>query len=419
MKQKILLSHSGKQHSYQVARAMKNLGELDTFYTSSYVKSEWFQNFFNRTENDYFTRRFITGVNGKNIDSNWRFELKEIVLRKLFGKSKKAQDAVYQRDVKFDKYVAGQIRRRAKKEKGLENKIFWGFQGSCHDSLIAASEAGMTTVIELATAHVTAAQRILGEEKELHPEWADSIDNLYFPPTYEKRLEQEPHLADYVVAASEFTMSTLNEIGIPSEKIIYLPLGVDTSSIEEKKKGSYKKPVKLLYAGTVTQRKGIKYLLEALADIDSKDLELHIYGHIQGSGNAFKEYSSKVYYYGPVSQMELFKLYKEFDFLVLPSVFEGFGLVIVEAMAAGLPVITTRHTFGAELIEHGTNGFLTELRSADDLRNNFETIIQLKEDEYNLISDLSRKAVEELTWGKYEDNLKNRLSENLGNSIVC
>ncbi|OZV69234.1 glycosyltransferase family 4 protein [Winogradskyella aurantia] len=407
---KIVLSHSGKQHSYQVAKAMDQLGVLDTFYTSAYVRYKGLQRFFLRTKNNYFTRRFVTGLSGDQINANWRFELKEILFRKLYGKSIKTQNAVYNRDVKFDAYVAQQIEKRAKRE-DLKDKLFWGFQGSCYKSLKAARKAGMITVIELATAHVVAAKRILGEEQKLQPEWADSIDNLRFPKAYEDRLIEEPHLADYVVAASEFTKATLLEVGVPEPKILYLPLGVEVAEVASKREAKYKKPIKLLYAGTVTQRKGIKYLLEAIKSYDSSEIELHIYGHVQGSGEAFKAYEADVCYHGPVSQTELFTLYKNFDFLVLPSIFEGFGLVIIEAMAAGLPVVTTKHTYGAELISHEENGFLVDIRSISGLRQVFDNILKLKEEQYLTLSSKAKDAIQSLTWQHYKARLKDQLEQ--------
>jgi starch synthase len=405
---KIIVSHSGKQHSYQVAKAMDELGVLDTFYTSSYVSSKTLQQFFFKTKNNYFTRRFVAGLSGSQVDANWRFELKEIVFRKLYGKSSKTQNAVYARDVQFDAYVARQIEKRSKKE-NLRGRVFWGFQGSCYNSLKAAKKAGMVAVIELATAHVVAAKRILGEEQNLQPEWADSIDNLHFPEAYEKRLVEEPHLADYVVVASEFTKSTVLEVGIPEAQILYLPLGVDVAAVEPKQDLRYKKPIKLLYAGTVTQRKGIKYLLEAMEPYDNSEIELHIYGHIQGSGEAFKAfkaYEAHVFYHGPVSQNELFAMYKNFDYLVLPSIFEGFGLVIVEAMAAGLPVITTKHTYGAELIDDKVNGFLVAIRSVEALREVFDAVLQLEAQAYKELSYQAKTAIHALTWQEYTKRLR-------------
>ena len=108
---------------------------------------------------------------------------------------------MFERDAAFDKWVASRF--------AFESDIFWGFQGSCLESLQAAKTAGRLAVCEFATAHVTAAIRILSEEAEKHPEWAGTISNLHFPDWYRQRLEQEPHAADVCIAASGFTQRSL------------------------------------------------------------------------------------------------------------------------------------------------------------------------------------------------------------------
>lgn len=213
---RVILSHSGKQHSYQVAKSLYELDHLQRFYTSSYLKNEALQHWLTQSGNTYWTRRFVEGLPARYVDANWRFEVKEIVYRKLYGKTAKAQDAMYERDISFDRYVSKKlIKRRA--------DVFWGFQGSCRQSLQKANELGMLSVCELATAHVTEAKKILDEEARLHPEWSDSIDNLVFPSAYEKRLQEEPHLATYAVAASQFTRQSLINDGVAEEKSFCFP----------------------------------------------------------------------------------------------------------------------------------------------------------------------------------------------------
>lgn len=408
---KIIVSHSGKQHSYQVAKAVKYLDRLDVFYTSSYVRSRLIQNILLRCNNKFFTRRFLVGLNGTRIRTKWQFEFKEIAFRVFFGKTRITQNAVYQRDVRFDNYVANQISKQSRKGK-LKSNLFWGFQGSCFKSVQIAKELGMITVVELATAHVVAAKRILGDEQRLHPEWADSIDNLTFPEEYERRLLEEPLLADYVVVASDFTKKSVLEIGVPLDKIIYLPLGAEVSTITAKNnvKVSDEK-IKIVYVGTITQRKGVKYLLEAMKQRSSDAIELHIYGHVHGSGSAFEAYSEYITYHGAVSQQELFKLYTKYDYLILPSIFEGFGLVLVEAMAAGLPVITTRNTFGADFIDDGENGFLIDVRSVAAISEVFNFIEQSHEANYAKYSYKALSTVKNFTWEKYRDRLEKVLNE--------
>jgi glycosyltransferase involved in cell wall biosynthesis len=400
---KIIVSHSGKQHSYHVARSLLQLGLLDTFYTSSYVRNVVLQNYFLRRGNTYWTRRFLEGLGGNYVKANWHFEIKEIIYRKMYGKTSKAQNAVYQRDENFDRYVSHQLKKHA------EATHFWGFQGSCLETLKKANELGKTTLCELATAHVVAAKQILGEESKLHPEWADSIDNLVFPSHYEKRLQQEPHVAQYAVAASEFTKQTLLADGVPESKIIKLPLGFDVDYIpyQERKDDITQRPLRLLYAGTVTQRKGIKYLLQALQQLNTNEVELHIVGGIQGSGTAFKQYKKVYQYHPPVSQLEMYKKYAEFDALVLPTVFEGFGLVIVEAMAAGLPVITTPHSMGPDLIENDKNGYLIPIRDIAALQQAITTLRQKNKNDYLQMRQNAAKSVQAFSWKNYKENLAN------------
>ncbi|WP_066633510.1 glycosyltransferase family 4 protein [Labilibacter marinus] len=416
----IILSHAGKQHSYQTAKALNNLGLLDTFYTSSYLTNERFQDYFKKNGNTYWVRRFIDGLPGDKVNANWRFEVKEMLLRKLQGKSPAAQKAVYARDVNFDEYVGRELRAKSekwKRETGAEKSnsakrtlptAFWGFQGSSYASLQAANEIGLTSICELATAHVVAAKRILGEEAALHPEWSDSIDNLVFPADYEKRLVEEPQIAQKVVAASSFTKSTLLEVDIPENNIIYLPLGCDIKHVpyqERKEDNIEDRPLKLLYAGTVTQRKGIKYLLESLKSLQSLNIELHIIGGIQGSGQALKEYAHLIHYHAPVSQQEMFEAYADYDALVLPTIFEGFGLVIVEAMAAGLPVITTPHSIGPELIKEDQNGYVIPIRDVDAISSAIEKLRNKSSEQYLQMRKKAREAALEYSWKAFERRL--------------
>jgi alpha-maltose-1-phosphate synthase len=397
---KVILSHSGKQHSYYVAKNLLELNMLDKFCTGSYVRSKFLQDYFSKTNNSFWTKRFIPGLFGSNVESNWRFEMKYF-LSKRFSKSlADTEKLIYEWDVAYDKYMSGRV-------KNYQAGIFWGFQGSCFDTLEAAKEAGKTTICELSTAHVTVAKKILQEECNLHPEWADSISNLHFPVEFEKRLEQEPHRSDYVFAASEFTKQTLLEAGVSGQKIIKLPLGAELSKIKytPKKDNIQNRPLKLLYAGMVTQRKGIKYLLEAMKSFSKKDVELHIIGNVFGAKEEFAKYSQNYIYHGPVAQQDLFEKYSEYDALVLPTIFEGFALVIIEVMAAGLPVITTPNCIGPDIIEEDKNGYLIPIRDVQKLQSAISKLRSKTNGEFLTMGEAARKAAQRFTWENHKINI--------------
>lgn len=399
---KFTVSHAGKQHSYHLAKALLDLNLLEGFYTSSYIASPMLQNWVEKSGNTFFSRRFKKGLAAPYVHSHWGFELKEFWMRKMQGKSLAVQNQVYQRDTDFDQMLARKLAR-------IPSSHFWGFQGSCHASLEAARNAGKVAICELATAHVVQARKILSEEARLQPEWADSLDNLYFPPAYEKRLEEEPFRADKVIAASGFTRWTLEESGVPKEKIEVLPLGFEADRIpfSLEHKDFENRPLRLLYAGTVTQRKGISYLLEAMEKLNAgRDIELHLIGGIQGSGEAFRKRKHLYHYHPAVSQLEMFQKYTEFDALVLPTVFEGFGLVIVEAMAAGLPVITTSHSMGPDVISNGKNGFLVPIRNSEALVQSISSLRSLSNEAYAEVRKQARGSASRFTWDQYALHLK-------------
>lgn len=396
----MLLSHSGKQHSYHVARALYDLGSLQRFYTSSYINSSTLQRIIRNRNNQYWSRRFVEGLPAHLVEANWRFEVKEILYSKLFGQSEKTLNAVYQRDVKFDRYLASRMTR-------LKGEIFWGFQGSCLEGLKAAKKNNKFAICELAAAHAPAAVRILGEEQRLHPEWADSFDHLVFPPDYYKRLCEEPRAADIVIGASAFTLQTLREEGIDEKKLKVLPLGfeIDKIPFSDRRRESGK-PLRLLFAGRITQRKGIKYILEALKQFSSEEVELHLIGNIHGSGNGLRKYEKLYHLHPAVSQYELFAHYHDYDAFVMPSVFEGFGLVIVEAMAAGLPVITTPNTIGPEVIKDDLNGYIVPIRSELAVAEAISKLLAKSPEDLSKMRVAARLGVRKFSWDYYRERLR-------------
>ncbi len=399
---RVIISHGGKQHAYHAAKALLDLCYLHSFHTSSYIRSPEVQQWLIDRGETFWTRRFLHGLGSSRVHPNWRFELKELLYARLYGRSGKVNRAVMERDRKFDRYMARRL-------KSQDADIFWGFQGSCLESLKSAKARGMKTVVELATAHYPASEEILLEEKQLHPEWADSIVYAGFPEWYQERLAAEPVEADHVFAASQFTIKTLRRAGIPEEKLVLLPLGFDVLKIpyDEKAFEPYKdRPLRLLFAGRISQMKGVKYLLEAVKALNTKQVELHFVGFIQGSGQALKPYSKYFTLHPHISQQALFNRYKDFDVLVLPSIYEGFGLVIVEAMAAGLPVITTDHTIGPELIENNTSGYLIPIRDIVAIKEAIGKLQSNTADEMMAMRRAARSAAMNYTWDRYRERLK-------------
>jgi glycosyltransferase involved in cell wall biosynthesis len=134
--------------------------------------------------------------------------------------------------------------------------------------------------------------------------------------------------------------------------------------------------LRLLFVGTINQRKGVKYLLEALRLVRHQGVELTICGRVVDDLSLFKPFASQVHIRPSVTFAELVEAYQQADLFVFPSVVEGFGQVLLEALACGLPILSTTHTAAPDLIEEGIQGFVVEPRRPDLLAQRIEWALQ-------------------------------------------
>lgn len=165
------------------------------------------------------------------------------------------------------------------------------------------------------------------------------------------------------VASSTASKETQIAYGADEEKCFVSYLTVDIKKYLARKDSYNTK--QLIYVGSLIQRKGLDLLLPALAET-SEDIRLVIVGEGQEE-QALKEQiaelgiSDRVTFMGYVEGEALRELYKNSDVFILPTREDCFGLVILEAMCASLPVISSKYADGArDLVEEGVNGYIVD-----------------------------------------------------------
>jgi glycosyltransferase involved in cell wall biosynthesis len=100
------------------------------------------------------------------------------------------------------------------------------------------------------------------------------------------------------------------------------------------------------------------------------------------------------------------------DVFVFPSLFEGFGLVLLEAMAMGLPIITTPHTAGPDLITDGAEGFIVPIRSSDGIAEKLD-LLRREPARRAAMSESARARARKFTWEQYGHSLAASVSSAL------
>ncbi|MDX1601114.1 MAG: glycosyltransferase family 4 protein, partial [Anaerolineales bacterium] len=141
----------------------------------------------------------------------------------------------------------------------------------------------------------------------------------------------------------------------------------------------------LLFVGGLTRRKGLDSLLDALLGLTDLPWELQIVGrtdldptYAEKIKERAKQFSDpkRIMIHGHLERPLLERRYRRADLLVVPSQLEGFGMVYLEAMGYGLPVIATTNGGAAELIDHGHNGFLVPPNSPPILTEILRALLQ-------------------------------------------
>nr|WP_245227699.1 glycosyltransferase family 4 protein [Pedobacter petrophilus] len=191
------------------------------------------------------------------------------------------------------------------------------------------------------------------------------------------RRDNELKLADVTLCNSSFTKKTLVDAGIDEGKITVIPLAFP-KPIKKVRNRSKNEPVKFLYAGNQSLRKGIHLLYEAwkTCNFKTNEAELWLIGKMQLPEHLRMDLPGKVVIKNTIPHEELLALYSEADIFVLPTLADGFGMVITESMSQGTPVITTENSAGPDIIKHDESGWIIPAGDLNALVKQMKTIVE-------------------------------------------
>jgi glycosyltransferase involved in cell wall biosynthesis len=251
----------------------------------------------------------------------------------------------------------------------------YAYEDAALETFKKAKKLGVFCNYELPIAHWRSIHRILTEENLFRPDWATTMTGLTDSTNKLLKKDQELLSSDRIFVASSYTAKTLEDFPgqLPPIKIIPygFPAVTDIRNYEQIKG----RPLRILFVGGLSQRKGIATLLDAVDGL-GKEIELTIVGRkIAEDCEPLNIALKKHIWIDTLAHAEVLSLMRKSDILVLPTLVEGFGLVITEAMSQGTPVITTERGAGPDFIEHGRNGWIVNAGSVEALRTTIEYIL--------------------------------------------
>jgi starch synthase len=352
----VLIAHPGTQHSGALATQVKHVADSTVLLTGLVVPGsgvvaatysalpKWAQQ---RLE-----RRVVGGLAGRDTRS---FPLLELASLLAIRMGFEGPAVVKWRNEVFQRAVP--------KAELCRSDIVIGFDTASDVLVDRCNNLGKPLVLDQTTGHTLARRAILSKAACIYPAWAATQPEILAEP---HQREAELVRSNHIVVASNFAKSTLTTHGIPEAKITVIPYGVALPKSESEQPRKSRQRA-ICFVGNVTLQKGAPKLLAAWERTAPKDYKLIIAGYANDAAIALLKQYDKVDYRGHVRRSELPSLFAECDALVFPSHFDGFGMVMLEAMAHGLPIIASSNSAGPDLITTGENGWVYLDDEADSL----------------------------------------------------
>lgn len=314
-------------------------------------------------------------------------------------------DAIY-RDM--DRYASKRVIKNV--SRGRLSTVY-GYEDGALQMFESAKSKGLKCIYELPIAYWKTSRQLLNEEACRLPQWSDTLVGILDSEKKFARKDRELELADVIICPSDFVRDSLPAHIRESKPTYVIPFGSPEIALSKAVLSAQSSlPLKVLFAGSMTQRKGLSDLFEAMKLLDTKNFELHVLGSPVVELEFYKQQYAEFIHHPPCSHAEVMKLMQSCDVFVLPSIVEGRALVQQEALACGLPIIVTKNAGAEDLVEDGTAGFIVPIRNPSAIAERLN-YLHLNRDELEVMKVAAHAKSQQVTWQNYRSGLVNIITE--------
>ena len=405
---KIIVAHPGRQHSFRVATALKKSGMLYKSATTVYNQDnsllmKMTKLFLGKENVRRANKRKCPLVDDSEVLQFCEFEGLLLLLLIRIDRTHKLTN-------KLNRYISNKFQRKLAKYI-IDNNV----------EAVISYDTNSTVLFETLKEKAPKVFRIMDNAHPnrhyLYYSYQENIDCCGpFLHTLEacgyitrkdiaEKFGKEARLATHHIVASSYSEKALTFEGIEKEHIYKIPYGVDENRFVKNCCEYVDGKLNVLFMGEINQRKGIRQLMEAAVLTNDKNIVYNIVGAgADHCSELYEPYKDYVNLLGYVPFEELLHQLSTNHVFVFPTMGEGFGLVLLEAMAAGIVPITTENCAGRDIIEDGINGFIVPVGD--------EVAISLKlrwcsshPKELKAMSDAARTTAKSFTWERYEKGI--------------
>lgn len=287
---------------------------------------------------------------------------------------------------RFGRWFALRVRNHLKTiELDPQRDKFFGFDTNSLEALELLKERGVFTVLDQVDPSKLHEDLVI-EETQRWPGWQKLPGRM--PQGYWDRRQAEWQAANLVLVNSEWSQQAIIRQGVPKEKIIVVPLAIDLAHDKLPLPIDPQGNLKVLWLGNVVLGKGIQYLVEATRVLNNPKIEILLAGPMGISPEIVQSFPANIRILGRVTRDKLSEIYQQAHVFVLPTISDGFAVTQLEAMAHGLPVVTTPNC--GQVVTDGMNGLIVPARDSQALA---DALARLDADRL-LLKEMSVNALE-------------------------
>ncbi len=397
---KVAVFHPGTQHSYQTALAFQRAAVLSWYATQIYFEPtrpayralELLPAFAYKRVAREFERRFDPDLDPRLVRTEGSWEWLNAARSKL-GLRGIGPWVLHRRNTGFARFVQKLTEREPV-------QLLWGYDNKSFRAFEGVERTGTLRILEQTVGHAATWNRILDEELDRVGRDIDtSVQRV--PEHIVDELRSEHEHAEHVACGSAFVRDTLIDNGVAPDKLSVIPYGVDVDRFRPRRRPPAGPPFRLLFVGTFGLRKGAHVLLDAMRSL-GPEFRLTVVGHRLLHDRCLEGAGDLVEFVPHVPRSRVHELYSRGDVFVLPSLFEGSSLVIYEALAAGLPVVTTPNA--GSVITDGEEGFVVPIRDPEAVAERVRQLAS-QPDLLAAMGEKARATAERFTWTTYGGNV--------------
>lgn len=346
----------GAREHYVLARALHQRGRLAALVTDIWARPGTIAARLPGGIGRRVAERHVAGLDDARVEDLTAGALAYEARQRMRRVPPMGWPTIMKRNAWFQRHAVARLTRS-----GLlsDKPVVFAYSYAALDILRAAKKAGCMTVLGQIDPAITEEDIVAaatGEHPELQAGWQRA------PASYWSSWREECAVADRIVVNSRWARDGLIGAGIAADKLCIVPLAYEGAARDAVRTYpaafDHRRPLRLLFLGSLIIRKGIAELIEATRRLRDAPVEFHLVGPTDITFPDDVVSNPKVVLHGAASRGTVDAHYAAADVFILPSLSDGFGLTMIEAMAHGLPVIASRHC--GDVVSDGLDGVLLD-----------------------------------------------------------